>query len=64
MPTDFEEGATENRGYHTHKSIWEATVGENLDGSRRRERNNVVDHYFVAIVKEDMVVGPMTRWCN
>ena len=43
------------RGFHVYKAMWEATVGEELECGR--ERDNRVDRYAVAVVKDKAVVG-------
>ena len=43
------------RGYHAYMDVWEYEVGETLQ--LRREVDNEIDAYAVAVVQEDRVVG-------
>ena len=47
------------RGYHIYKEIWMATIGETL--SCRRETDNLMDPYAVAVIKAGVVVGHIPR---
>ena len=53
------------RGYHVYKSIWDATVGEELECAR--ESANPADRYAVAMKKNGETVGhvpkKMSRLC-
>ena len=43
------------RGYHGHKDIWAASVGEHLPC--RRETTNLADRFSVAVMKGETIVG-------
>lgn len=43
------------RGYHTYKDIWTAVLGEEL--LCKREVDNRVDVFSVAVMKDETVVG-------
>ena len=47
------------RGYHVYKDIWAALVGEHLPC--RRKTTILADHFAVAIMKGENVVGHIPR---
>ena len=47
------------RGYHMFKGIWTAAIGEELPC--RRETNNVIDCYLVAVIKDDTIIGHLPK---
>ena len=47
------------RGYNVYKDVWAAVIGEEL--VCQRERGNSCDHYAVAVIKEDVVVGHLPQ---
>lgn len=47
------------RGYHVYKAIWTAATGEDLPCNR--ETNNITDHYSVAMIKGDAIVGHLPK---
>ena len=47
------------RSFHVYKAMWEAVVGEELECGR--VRGNRVDHYTVAVVKDETVIGHVLR---
>ena len=56
---DVVEMETSVRGFHVYKAIWEAAFREELECGR--ERGNREDHYPVAAVKDEAVVGHLPR---
>ena len=47
------------RGYHVYRRIWSVTIGEKL--VCKRKFSNVVDRYVVGILKDDVVVGHLSK---
>ena len=47
------------RGYHVYRRIWSVTIGEKL--VCKRTFSNVVDRYLVGILKDDVVVGYLSK---
>ena len=47
------------RGYHVHKDIWAASVGEHLPC--RRETTNLADRFSVAVMKGETIVGHISH---
>ena len=47
------------RGYHPYQSVWEAVVGEELAGQRKRA--NSEDPFAVAVMKGKTIVGYVPR---
>jgi len=50
------------RGYHVYQVISEVAVGEVL--LYERESGGVTDRYIVAVKKERMIIGHLTRRCH
>ncbi len=47
------------RGYHTDQSVWTAVVGEELPC--QRETVNLRDPFVVAVLKDEAIVGHVSR---
>ena len=47
------------RGYHIYKTVWEATVGEELQCIR--EPTNISDRYAISVIKEGIVIGHLPK---
>ena len=47
------------RGYHVYKEIWDASIGEYV--LCEREPFNRIDRYTVAVLKNDTIVGHITK---
>ena len=48
------------RGYHAYCHLWTPTIGQVLQ--LKRELDNCIDKYAVAIVLEGSIVGHLTTW--
>ena len=47
------------RGFHVYRDIWNPIEGEILD--TKRENNNPMDKYAIAVIKDGVVVGHVPR---
>ena len=47
------------RGYHVYKDIWNPVLNEEL--TSQQEPGNLEDHYAVAVIKGDVIVGHVPR---
>ena len=47
------------RGYHIYKTIWAATIGEEL--VCEREPTNAIDRYAVAVIKDGTIIGHLPK---